>query len=489
MGRLMHDSYGIGLAATQVGVMHRLLVYRTELEGTVAALVNPVLEWASKDKETSEEGCLSLPGVGVDVERPVHVRVCALDEYGKPILVEASGLEARVIQHEMDHLDGVLILDRTSRDQRKQAMRTLREQLEPHGRLRNVYLGTTRLRGGRPAARSPTPRTARSSSSRGPDAKQGRGQKLAPPPVAVLAAELGIQFIQPDGPARGGDAAGDRGRAARGAHHLRVRRADQGAAAQRLRDDQRAPVAAAALARGGADRARDHGRRRRDRRGDHARHRGLGLRRRSTRSAASRSTPTTTTARSRRGWSDARRRACWCEVLDDAPDAGRAGRVQGHLRAQDRPARARAGPDADAASRSSARSARCARTSARGCRCPTARSSGVIDARVDGPTLAPAGGLRAHGRAAAAAGLQRRRARADARSSRPAGKRHARRRLAARPARREAHQLPLRPRAARPLARGDPRDRPARVARPGGRVAAARVRAHRPRRTRRRSRR
>ena len=131
MGRLMHDAYGIGLAATQVGVMHRLLVYRTELEGAVAALVNPELEWASKDKESSEEGCLSLPGVGVDVERPIHVRVSALDEYGKPILVEASGLEARVIQHEMDHLDGVLIVDKTSRDQRKQAMRTLREQLEP----------------------------------------------------------------------------------------------------------------------------------------------------------------------------------------------------------------------------------------------------------------------------------------------------------------------------------------------------------------------
>jgi peptide deformylase len=131
MGRLMHDSYGIGLAATQVGVMHRVLVYRTELEGSVAALVNPVLEWSSKDKEPSEEGCLSLPGVSVEVERPVHVRVQALDERGAPILVEASGLEARVIQHEMDHLDGVLILDRTSRDQRKQAMRALREALEP----------------------------------------------------------------------------------------------------------------------------------------------------------------------------------------------------------------------------------------------------------------------------------------------------------------------------------------------------------------------
>jgi peptide deformylase len=131
MGALMHDAYGIGLAATQVGVMHRLLVYRTEMEGAVAALANPVLEWASKETESAEEGCLSLPGVAVEVERPVHVRVRAQDERGLPITVEASGLEARVIQHEMDHLDGVLILDRTSRDQRKQAMRALREALEP----------------------------------------------------------------------------------------------------------------------------------------------------------------------------------------------------------------------------------------------------------------------------------------------------------------------------------------------------------------------
>ena len=131
MGALMHDAYGIGLAATQVGVMHRLLVYRTELEGAVAALANPVLEWSSKETESAEEGCLSLPGVAVEVDRPIHVRVRAQDERGQPITVEASGLEARVIQHEMDHLDGVLILDRTSRDQRKQAMRTLREALEP----------------------------------------------------------------------------------------------------------------------------------------------------------------------------------------------------------------------------------------------------------------------------------------------------------------------------------------------------------------------
>jgi peptide deformylase len=127
MGQLMHDALGIGLAATQVGVMHRLLVYRVDPDAPVAAIVNPVLEWASEEREPLEEGCLSLPGVLVEVERPVHVRVRAKDERGDGLLIEASGLEARVLQHEMDHLDGVLILDRTTREQRKQAMRALRE--------------------------------------------------------------------------------------------------------------------------------------------------------------------------------------------------------------------------------------------------------------------------------------------------------------------------------------------------------------------------
>jgi peptide deformylase len=127
MGQIMHDALGIGLAATQVGVMHRVFVYRVDPEAPVAALVNPELEWTSDEREPLEEGCLSLPGVLVEVERPIHVRVRALDERGEEQLIEASGLEARVLQHEMDHLDGVLILDRTSRDQRKQAMRALRE--------------------------------------------------------------------------------------------------------------------------------------------------------------------------------------------------------------------------------------------------------------------------------------------------------------------------------------------------------------------------
>ena len=133
MGALMDDALGIGLAATQLGVMHRVLVYRVDQDAPLGVLVNPVIEWRGDEVESLEEGCLSLPGVGVEVERPVRVRVTALDEQGSPLLVEASGLEARVIQHEVDHLDGVLILDRTSRDQRKQAMRAMREAMAGHG--------------------------------------------------------------------------------------------------------------------------------------------------------------------------------------------------------------------------------------------------------------------------------------------------------------------------------------------------------------------
>jgi peptide deformylase len=127
MGELMNDALGVGLAATQVGVLHRLLVYRVLPDAPLAALINPEIEWQGSEQEVGEEGCLSLPSVLVDVERPVHVRVRAVNQHGDPITIEASGLEARVIQHEIDHLDGVLILDRTTREQRKEAMRALRE--------------------------------------------------------------------------------------------------------------------------------------------------------------------------------------------------------------------------------------------------------------------------------------------------------------------------------------------------------------------------
>ena len=130
MGQIMDDALGIGLAATQVGKLQRVLVYRVEPDSPILAVVNPEVEWSGDELETAEEGCLSLRGVLVDVERPLHVRVRAQDEHGDAITIEASGLEARVLQHEIDHLDGVLILERTSRDQRKQAMKILREAAE-----------------------------------------------------------------------------------------------------------------------------------------------------------------------------------------------------------------------------------------------------------------------------------------------------------------------------------------------------------------------
>ena len=127
MAAIMADGLGIGLAATQLGIMHRLLVYQLGSEAPLAVVANPRIEWAGKEEEVIEEGCLSLPGVHVDVERPIHVRVRAQDEHGDEVVIEASGLEGRVLQHEIDHLDGVLVLERTSREQRKEAMRALRE--------------------------------------------------------------------------------------------------------------------------------------------------------------------------------------------------------------------------------------------------------------------------------------------------------------------------------------------------------------------------
>jgi len=119
---------GVGLAATQLGVLRRLLVFQAGPDASPTAVANPVIEWSSEDDlATAAEGCLSLPRVIVEVERPLHLRVSGVDPQGEPLVIEASGLEARVLQHEIDHLDGVLILDRTARDQRKGAMRALRE--------------------------------------------------------------------------------------------------------------------------------------------------------------------------------------------------------------------------------------------------------------------------------------------------------------------------------------------------------------------------
>ena len=124
---IMRDGLGVGLAATQLGVLRRVVVFQAGSDSQPTGLVNPAVEWLSGEAVVAEEGCLSLPRVAMDVERPLHACVGGLDVEGEPVWIEASGLEARVLQHEIDHLDGVLILDRAPRAQRKAALRALRE--------------------------------------------------------------------------------------------------------------------------------------------------------------------------------------------------------------------------------------------------------------------------------------------------------------------------------------------------------------------------
>jgi len=123
----MRDNEGVGLAATQVGRLKRVLVAAVEDDEYV--IVNPVLTDRSETTENATEGCLSIPGIQVDVERPTAVTVSGQDVSGRPLQIEASDLLARVLQHEVDHLDGVLILDRTDRQSRKAALREWREHL------------------------------------------------------------------------------------------------------------------------------------------------------------------------------------------------------------------------------------------------------------------------------------------------------------------------------------------------------------------------
>jgi peptide deformylase len=130
MTKLMQEARGVGLAAPQVGVLRRVIVYQTADEDPVVALVNPRLTDTSEEEETLDEGCLSLGAatVVVPVTRPAAVTVEATTPGGEPVTIEAEGLEARVIQHELDHLDGILIIDRTGADERRAALGQLRPQ-------------------------------------------------------------------------------------------------------------------------------------------------------------------------------------------------------------------------------------------------------------------------------------------------------------------------------------------------------------------------
>lgn len=123
----MREHEGIGLAANQVGRLKRMLVAATEEEEYV--IVNPEVIESSPETSVEPEGCLSIPGISVEVDRPTAITIAGQDLSGEPLRMEISGLPARILQHEIDHLDGVLILDRTDRESRKEAMRELRERL------------------------------------------------------------------------------------------------------------------------------------------------------------------------------------------------------------------------------------------------------------------------------------------------------------------------------------------------------------------------
>lgn len=131
MARAMYRAPGLGLAATQVGVMKRVVVYDLDEDGSaLVGLCNPVIVERSDEQQLDEEGCLSLPGIVVPVARSVSVVCEALSLDGTPVRIEAEDLHARLLQHEVDHLDGVLIIDRAEPEERKAALRRYREIME-----------------------------------------------------------------------------------------------------------------------------------------------------------------------------------------------------------------------------------------------------------------------------------------------------------------------------------------------------------------------
>jgi peptide deformylase len=129
MFALMQDARGVGLAGTQIGILQRIFVMQPGEDEEPRAIVNPEIVERSDENETDTEGCLSLQGVLVPVERSTAVTLVGRDLDGEEIRLELDELEARVAQHELDHLDGVLILDRTTPESRKEALAILRPRL------------------------------------------------------------------------------------------------------------------------------------------------------------------------------------------------------------------------------------------------------------------------------------------------------------------------------------------------------------------------
>jgi peptide deformylase len=128
MSQLMVEASGVGLAATQVGVLQRIFVFAPDADH-VLTLVNPEIVSRSDETEVDDEGCLSMQGVTVSIERPVAVRIAGRNERGKKVAYDLEGMAARIAQHELDHLDGTLILDRTTPEDRRKALAVLRPRV------------------------------------------------------------------------------------------------------------------------------------------------------------------------------------------------------------------------------------------------------------------------------------------------------------------------------------------------------------------------
>ena len=288
---IMRDGLGVGLAATQLGILRRLLVFQASNDAQPTALINPEIEWASDELVIAEEGCLSLPRVSMDVERPLHAtrhaaststasrsgsrppasRRASSSTRSTTSTASSSSTAPRATsaRARCGRCAKAAATARRSRT-RTEAERRGRAPRAAHRRVRTVYLGTSGFAATvlRRLADSPhrpqlvvTP----------PDRPRGRGRRTLPPPVAEAARELEIELLQAASVNDAEALARIRAARPRGGGRLRLRPADPRAAALRAADPQRPSLAAAALARRGADRAGDHGRRRAHRGQHHAR--------------------------------------------------------------------------------------------------------------------------------------------------------------------------------------------------------------------------
>src|SRR4029450_13308396 len=200
MVKLMQDANGVGLAANQVGIIRRVFVFQPDPDSEPVAIVNPVIVEPGGETVRDEEGCLSMQGVQVPVERPLTVRLEGRDPEGGEISMDLGELGARVAQHELDHLDGVLILDgRTTRRAARLWESFAHAPSSPRSAV-NLGVAATAPFGADVLRRLAERHDIAYLLTR-PDRRQGRGRQLAAPPAKQVANELGIEVRQPERPA------------------------------------------------------------------------------------------------------------------------------------------------------------------------------------------------------------------------------------------------------------------------------------------------